>query len=298
MTLFGALLLLDRSCYHVIVSISSFEHFVPGNDEPDTVGAPGLWFVLRGTDLLVRLSPDSFDIPTDADLAGLPWVPTTRWHFLGMLGPVPCRAVSAENDAPLPPGWQFEGVRSLFGRISESFFSVAARALELLEWERASRFCGTCGTAAVPAAHERAMKCPSCGSLSFPRISPAVIMAVVRDDTILLARSRRFPPGFYSVLAGFVEPGETLEQCVAREVREETGIEVKNLRYFASQSWPFPHSLMVAFTAEYAAGEIRVDPEELVDAGWYRADALPSLPDPLTVARRLINWFCARRVSV
>jgi NAD+ diphosphatase len=116
---------------------------------------------------------------------------------------------------------------------------------------------------------------------------------VIRGRRILLARARRFPPGMFSVLAGFVEPGETLEECVVREVREETGIEVKNLRYFASQPWPFPHSLMVAFTAEHASGEIVVDPSEIVEADWFYADKLPDLPHPITVARRLINWFGA-----
>jgi NAD+ diphosphatase len=143
-------------------------------------------------------------------------------------------------------------------------------------------------------AGELAMECTACGQLSYPRISPAVIVAILRDEKILLARANRFPSGFYSVLAGFVEPGETLEQCAKREVREETGIEVKNLRYFSSQPWPFPHSLMVAFTAEYAAGEIRIDPSEIADAGWYSADALPLIPDPITVARKLIDWYVGR----
>jgi NAD+ diphosphatase len=279
------------------VSLPSFTSFVPGNDDPGAGAEPGLWFVLRGTDLLVRLSAGDLDIPSDDDLASLSWFPPQRRHFLGTVGAVACRAISAAPAAPVPDGWTFQGVRSLFGQISESFFSVAARAIELLEWERTHRFCGSCGTATAPRAGERAMECPSCGGLWYPRISPAVIMAVVRGDTLLLARARRFPPGFYSVLAGFVEPGETLEQCVAREVREETGLEVKNLRYFASQSWPFPHSLMVAFTAEHAAGEIRVDPSEIVEAGWYRAEALPSIPDSLTVARKLIDWFRARECT-
>jgi len=275
------------------VSIPPFEAFIPGNEHPGT--EPGLWFVLKDTDLLVRRSSAGLDIPSDTEINALGWFPAAPRHFLGMLGATPCRAVAVPPDATAPDGWSFEGVRSLFGLISEGFFSVAARALELLEWDRRHRYCGSCGSPTVLKPGERAMECPSCGSLYYPRISPAVIMAVVRGDTLLLARSRRFPPGFYSVLAGFVEPGETLEQCVAREVREETGIEVKNLRYFASQSWPFPHSLMVAFTAEHAAGEIRVDPSEILDAGWYRADALPHLPDPLTVARKLIDWFCAKR---
>jgi NAD+ diphosphatase len=204
---------------------------------------------------------------------------------------IPCRAVDAPLGHDPPDGWAFEGLRALFGMLSDTFFSVAARALEVLEWDRGHRFCGKCGAATTLKDGERARECPRCGHLSYPRISPAVIVAVVRGEEILLARARRFPPGFYSVLAGFVEPGETLEECVAREVREETGIEVKNLKYFRSQPWPFPHSLMIAFTAEYAAGEIKVEESELLDAGWYSADALPSIPDPISVARRLIDWF-------
>ena len=118
-------------------------------------------------------------------------------------------------------------------------------------------------------------------------------MAITRDDKILLARAQRFPYAMYSVVAGFVEPGESLEQCVHREIREEVGITVKNLSYFGSQSWPFPNSLMVAFTAEHAGGDIRIDPAEIVDAGWYTADQLPRIPDKVSIARRLIDWFIA-----
>jgi NAD+ diphosphatase len=220
-----------------------------------------------------------------------------RGHFLGVADGIPCRAIEAPPELGAPHGWAFEGLRSLFGLLSDTFFRVAARALEVLEWDRGHRFCGKCGTATTLKDGERARECPRCGHLSYPRISPAVIVAVVRAEKILLARARRFPPGFYSVLAGFVEPGETLEECVAREVREETGIEVKNLKYFRSQPWPFPHSLMIAFTAEYAGGEIAVDQSELLDAGWYSADAIPSIPDPITVARKLIDWFLATRTA-
>ena len=138
---------------------------------------------------------------------------------------------------------------------------------------------------------ERAKLCPACGLVSFPRVAPAIIVAVVRDGTILLARARRFPTVMYSVIAGFVEPGESLEQCVHREVREEVGVAVRGLRYFASQPWPFPHSLMVAFTAQHAGGEIRVDEREITEAGWYPPDRLPRIPDSISVARRLIDWF-------
>jgi NAD+ diphosphatase len=198
------------------------------------------------------------------------------------------------RDTAEPQGWSFVGVRSLFSSISDGFFSVAARALEIAEWDRSHRFCGACGAPTVLKPGERAMECTACGGLSYPRISPAAIVAVVREGKILLARSARFAPGMYSVLAGFVEAGETLEECAAREVHEETGITVGNLRYFASQPWPFPHSLMVAFTAEWQAGEIRLDPVELVDAGWFARDSLPAIPGPHTVARRLIDWFVAQ----
>jgi NAD+ diphosphatase len=276
------------------VAIPSFDGFLPcGDGQGDgqaQESSPSWWFILQGSDLLVAHDGGSIDLPLQADPAGLGF-PAERAHLIGSVSGTQCRVLGVPAEAPAPQGWKFEGVRSLFGTISDSFFSAAARALEIAEWDRTHRFCGTCGSPTARKRGERALECTACGSLSYPRISPAVIVAIVRGKSILLARARRFPPNMYSVLAGFVEPGETLEECVAREVKEETGIEVKNIRYFASQPWPFPHSLMVAFTAEYASGEIRVDPEELLDAGWYTADNFPSLPHPITVARRLINWF-------
>jgi NAD+ diphosphatase len=125
-------------------------------------------------------------------------------------------------------------------------------------------------------------------------LNPAVIVAVLRDDRLLLARSHRHPPGRYSVLAGFVEPGETLEECVAREIKEEVGLDVENIRYFGSQPWPFPHSLMIAFTCDAPSGEIELDETEMAEAGWYGADALPLVPPPPTISRRLIDWFVSR----
>ena len=134
--------------------------------------------------------------------------------------------------------------------------------------------------------------CPECSLMSFPRISPSMIVAVTRGDELLMARGRHFPEGLYSVVAGFVEPGESLEQCVAREVMEETGLEIINIKYHSSQPWPFPHSLMVGFTADYAGGEINIDPKEIEDAGWYSADKLPErIPSKSTIARVLIDNF-------
>ena len=268
----------------------SFADFTPGNLEAGPQTGHSYWLVFQDGKILISSHGQDARLPFLGDLSSL-GIDTSHSHYLGMSDGNPCRTIEVPPDLPAPEAWTFEGVRSLFGRISDGFFSVAARALEVVEWDRTHRFCGACGAATTIKQGERARECPACGHLSYPRISPAVIVAVVKGDMLLLARARRFPPGFYSVLAGYVEPGETLEECVAREVKEETGVEVKNLRYFASQPWPFPHSLMVAFTAEHAGGDIRIDETELVDAGWYTADALPSLPDPLTVARRLINWF-------
>jgi NAD+ diphosphatase len=272
----------------------SFNEFAPGNEEPADSSPAAHWFVFQETSILVARKDEKIGVPFLPDLAklGIAAVPAI---YLGVADGSPCRAVEVPKGQPVPAGWSFEGIRSLFGLISDRFFSVAARALQLLEWDRTHRYCGSCGAPTRMKPGERARECPACGQLTYPRISPAVIMAVTRGDRLLLARARRFPTGFYSVLAGFVEPGETLEHTVAREVREETAVEVKNIRYFASQPWPFPHSLMIAFTAEHAAGEIRVDETEILDAGWYAADALPSIPDPISVARRLIDSFAAGR---
>jgi NAD+ diphosphatase len=183
------------------------------------------------------------------------------------------------------------GLRALFGLIDENLIWVAGRANQMVHWHQTHRYCGKCGHPTEAKVDERAKICPKCGLINYPRVSPAVIVAVLKGNSILLGRSPRFPLPFYSVLAGFVEPGETLEECVRREIMEEVGILVKNIRYFGSQPWPFPNSLMVAFTAEYADGETRIDSSELLDAGWYTAQNLPLLPSSLSIAHELIEWF-------
>ena len=173
-------------------------------------------------------------------------------------------------------------LRALFGTISDSDWGLAGRAAQVLTWARDHQFCGRCGSANEPHATDRALQCPACGLQSFPRISPAVIMLVERETEsgpeVLLAWGRQFPGRFFSALAGFVEPGESLEQCVVREVNEETGIEVADVRYFGSQPWPFPHSIMIGFTASYISGEITIQEEEIVEAGWFSPNELPPVP--------------------
>lgn len=199
--------------------------------------------------------------------------------------------VSADR---LPDGWRASGLRNWFGVLDDTALSIAMRGVQLLEWDRTHRFCGACGTPTRQAEGERAKRCPGCGLTVYPRISPAMMVLVTRGDELLLGRGINFPPGRYSALAGFMEAGETIEDCIAREVREETNVEVRDLRYFGSQSWPFPNSLMIAFTAEYAGGELRHDPAELADARWFPLDALPQLPPRLSIARALIDDTVAR----
>ncbi len=168
---------------------------------------------------------------------------------------------------------------------------IAGRANQLLYWHQTHQYCGRCGHVTQDKTDERAKRCPQCKQINYPRLSPAVIVAILKDNQILLARNRRFKLPFYSVLAGFVEPGESLEECVKREIKEEVGITVKNIRYFGSQPWPFPDSLMIAFVAEYAAGEIVVDRLEIMDAGWFSKENLPNIPPSISIARQLIDWF-------
>jgi NAD+ diphosphatase len=201
-----------------------------------------------------------------------------------------CSCYAVEVDRfPAVAGAEAVPLRLVHGLGGEAAFAFAGRAVQLLDWQRNHRFCGHCGTATERLAGEYAMRCPACELIVYPRISPAMMVLIRKGEKLLLARSPHFKAGVFSALAGFVEPGETVEQCVVREVREEVGLEIANLRYFASQPWPFPNSLMIAFFADYAGGQITPDPREIEVAGWYAADELPTLPDPLSLARKLIE---------
>jgi len=200
-------------------------------------------------------------------------------------------AAQVPEGTPDPDGARFAGARTLVGALDPAAFARFARARMLVDWQRTHRFCGRCGAPTAPAPDEHAVQCPRCGLRGYPRISPAVIVRVTRGAEILLANPLRAPRPMYTVLAGFVEAGESLEEAVAREIAEEVGLTVGDLAYAGSQPWPFPHALMVAFTAHYLSGEIAPDARELRDAGWYRADALPALPPHGSIARALIEDF-------
>jgi NAD+ diphosphatase len=186
---------------------------------------------------------------------------------------------------------QWMGLRKKLGVVEDTFFLLAGRALQLCQWQMDHRFCGRCGRPTQRDQQDSALVCASCQLRFYPRISPCMIVAVTRDDEILLAYHKRATRPVYSTLAGFVEAGERVEDCVIREVQEEVGIRVKNLRYLFSQPWPFPSQLMLGFIAEYQSGEIIPDEKEILDARWFRYDALPEIPSPASAAGQLIAFF-------
>ncbi len=251
---------------------------------------PAWWYAFREDQLLIFYDKKKAEIPCIRDLSSLKLNPV-RTQYLGQLDGKPCYTAELEPGTEVPDGMAFFGLRELFGHIDDELFWLSSRAVQIKNWDKNHQYCGRCGAETATVPDERAKMCPECGLKNFPRISPAVITAVVKRDKILLARAGRFPVKLYSVIAGFVEPGETLEECVEREIMEEVGIGVKNIRYFGSQPWPFPDSLMIAFTAEHEGGEITIDNKEIIEAGWYTATCLPNIPGKISIARRLIDWF-------
>ncbi len=253
---------------------------------PKRVNEP-LWFIFSGEDLLVH--GEAGHLPS-SPVCGL-----ERELFFGeMNGHSLFAGIAASTDS-LPEGCRWKRLRSLYGQLDEETFALAGRAMQLLAWDREHTYCGSCGKETVPCEKERCRECHACGQRAYPRLSPAIMALVKRGDEILLARGPHFPVKFFSVLAGFVDVGETLEQSLEREVFEEVGVCVKNIRYFGSQPWPFTGSLMIGFTCEWAAGEITIDPLEIEEASWYRRDALPQLPPPLSLARLLIDSFISEK---
>jgi len=245
-----------------------------------------LWFVVHDAQLLVS-EGDIVSLPTDE--AAVAFHARGEPHYLGRLGTRDCVALNIAEATPAPSGFRWAGLRSLFFVLPEALLAVAGRAMQIVEWDRSHRFCGRCGTRTQQKESERVKVCPQCGHTAYPRVSPAMMVLIRRERELLLARAPHYPQGMYSALAGFVEAGEAIEETVRREVFEEVGLEVANLRYFGSQSWPFPHQLMVAFHADYAGGELRPDPAEIAEAKWFAIDRLPKLPSALSISRRLIE---------
>lgn len=269
--------------------LSAPRNFVASYTAPEGLNEPSLWFVYMGNQILVLRDEDGAHIPLTRDPRQL-GLNAVREQYLGNLAGQHCFAAEVEDATPPPAGMQWSGLRALFGALDDTLFALAGRAFQIIDWDRSHQFCGRCGTATVLKEGERSRICPACAQLHYPRIAPAIMVLVRRGSEFLLARSPHFPPGMYSALAGFTEPGETLEQTIVREVREEVSIEIKNIRYFASQPWPFPHSLMIAFHADFAEGVVTPDPSEIEAADWFSAERLPEkLPSPISISRRLID---------
>ncbi|CAM4096822.1 NAD(+) diphosphatase [Saccharibacillus endophyticus] len=268
-----------------------YDRYMPAlNAEP--TDAPAYWFVfLADTGRLLLHEQEGLKaLPAAADADELGFK-TLRSLYLGTLDGAPCYAAEAQEGTEPPVGSDFLPLRALYDRMDEDLFHLAGRALQILNWDVTHRFCGRCGSSLTLAERDRAKVCPNCGLNHYPRLSPAVITAILKDGKILLAHAPHFPDNMYGLIAGFAEPGETLEDCVRRETMEEVGIELGEIRYFGSQQWPFPNSLMIGFVAEYASGEITVDGEEIEHADWFAPNELPNIPPKVSIARKIIDWY-------
>ena len=265
-------------------------NFVSGFKHPEEIKHDSLWFLVHEQKIAVLSENETTIIPEYRNLKKNNIV-TQNTQYMGTYNNVPCYAAEISVIEDLPECFSVHPPLSLVNEIEVDLVRIAGLASQFINWSRNHKFCGKCGKLTEDKKDERAKICTACGQIYYTRLSPAIIVAVTRGDRLLMGNSPRFPSKFYSVLAGFVEPGESLEECVKREVREEVAIEVKNIRYFGSQPWPFPDSLMIGFTAEYESGEIRVDKNELSDAAWFARDEIPRIPPSISIARKLIDWF-------
>jgi NAD+ diphosphatase len=257
---------------------------------PDGAARDEAWFFVFVGDELLCASEQG--IPRPLEGSDLRWLEIEHEAevFLGRFRGRACYALAAAGQG-FPAGFALAGLRSWLGRVEPSVFYLAGRAQQLLDWQRDHRHCGRCGTPTVDHDTDRAKICPNCGLIAYPRLSPSIIVLVHRGEEVLLARNARWPRGLYSTLAGFVEPGESIEQTVHREVLEEVGVRVRNLKYLGSQSWPFPNSLMLGFHAEYAGGEISCQEGEIAEARWFPVSALPDVPPRTAISRWLIDDY-------
>lgn len=251
-----------------------------------------LYYIFIGEDLIIRNNDDRMRIPRLRDIAGIDMSLINK-QYMGRYKGTNCYSAELEhyNEAQ---GLERISLMEYSRNIDEEAYLLASKAKLLLDWYKRNQYCGKCGSKMEPkdSTYERSMVCSSCSTATWPRTSPAVLVAVTKDDKILLANNKNNPEDTYSVLAGFVEYGETFEDCVRREVYEEVSIEVENIRYFGSKPWPFPNSMMIAYTADYKAGEIEVDKSELNHADWYSLEDLPRLfYNKNSIAHDLIENF-------
>ncbi|MGF7118369.1 NAD(+) diphosphatase [Methanobacterium oryzae] len=266
---------------------SIYKRYKPAFKSQCASNIPSYWFIFNDSKLLINTN---YNLPFTDNLKELSIIPI-RTIYLGTLEDHPVYAAEVAEDTKTPESFSFEDLRSLYEFLDEDIYLLAGRAIQIINWDKNHEFCGKCGAFTVTADHEMAKVCPECGHMNFPRISPAVITAIVKNGKLLMAKHSYGGYNRYSLIAGFVEAGETLEEAVMRETEEEVGIKVKNIKYFSSQPWPYPHSLMLGFTAEYDSGEIKVDEKEILDAKWFAPDEIELPPSKMSIASELITWF-------
>lgn len=267
-----------------------FRSLIVSQDHPNPVNLvfSGDMLLVRDQDLHPHLDLQRHRLPQEA-----------RFMAVGTLGDSYFQATWIDPGTVGWPGHTFRKLRSLFGELDDALLAIAGRAFQIVEWARTHRYCGACAAPTQPVAHERCVRCSACGHTAYPRISPAMMVLIQRGDAILLARHRNSPTGYFTALAGFLEAGESIEDAIHREVQEEVGLQVRDLRYFGNQAWPFPHSLMLAFTAQYAGGDIVLDTAEIAEARWFGPeDPLPPMPPPgLSISGHLIRAHLPRRAA-
>ena len=267
--------------------------FVPSHAAPDKPGEDPILFCFWRRELLVT---SDHAIPSESTIDSL-GIEAVRTQYLGQLGERHCFSAELADDFKPPEDLVTRDLRMLFGSLDELMHALAGRAVQISEWDRTHQYCGACGQATELSTTDRSRSCPDCEIPMYPRLSPAMIVVVERGDEILLGRSTNFPPGIFSVLAGFVEPGESAEEAVIREVFEETRVVVHNVRYFGSQAWPFPNSLMLGFSADYLSGEVDTshDPE-MESADFFHVNDLPNtFPGNISISQWLLNDFIERK---
>jgi len=278
--------------HHPFYAVRPLHPVYPEPEDPSP--ARKRWILVQGNSVLFRNDPESCTVlmpdplPADLTCGGQVYLGTRDDHFY--------YAAEVPAGATPPGGWQPSPIRELSGKVPDSDMAIASYAVRILDFDQSTSFCGRCGAKTRPLTTERARICTACNRINYPRISPAIIVLVKSGEEVLLARSPRAPPGVFSVIAGFNEPGENLEQTVHREVGEEVGIAVRNLRYFGSEPWPFPDSLMIGFIADHAGGDIRIDNQEIEAACWFTRGTLPPYPLKTSISRSLIEAWIRREV--
>ncbi len=268
------------------------KEYLPHFKPPAQRSGAALWFAFHAGQVMVRMTDGVPAVLTCAHPAdhGLE---ISQEHYLGTYGGEHCYAAELATEQIAPTGHALLGLRDLLGHVNDTLAGISGRAFQILEWNRNHRYCGRCGNETVPREDERARTCVPCKRTSYPPVAPVIMILITQGRKLLLARKVGWGNTRYSALAGFVEPGETLESTVIRETREEVGVEIKNIRYFGSQPWPFPNNLMIAFTAEYAGGPVTPDGVEIEEAAFFDADELPNLPPGISISRRMITTVAA-----